>query len=323
VSDLVAQHYSFKISPDMPSGRLDLFMARQNLGLTRNQIQKLLEAGHIKLNGHEAKAAYKIRVGDCIEIEIPAPASLETKPEAIPLEILYQDKHVALIDKPAGLVVHASAGHSEGTLVNALLYHLKDLSGIGGKLRPGIVHRLDKDTSGIMLVAKNNRAHAELVRMFQNREIQKTYLALAYGSFKQDSGMMQNKLGRSRGNRKKISSKTQQGKEAKTSFKVLKRFSNMALLEVKPHTGRTHQIRVHLAESGHPVVGDAVYGGRQWIHKLSPALQGLVQKIKRQMLHAQRLEFVHPVSGKKIKGEASLPSDFQKILQEAQKEISN
>lgn len=304
-----------QVAKDSEGLRIDIFLSRQNLGLTRNQIQKLLEKGQIRVKGEKIKTSYKLRVGDQIEIEISSPEKIEAKPENIPLEVLYQDKHLAFVNKPAGIVVHAAAGHSSGTLVNALLYHLKDLSGIGGELRPGIVHRLDKDTSGIMLVAKNNQAHAELVRLFQQRAIQKTYLALAYGSFKKDSGLIESKLGRSRGDRKKISSRTFRGKEAKTSYQVLEHFQQMALLEVKPHTGRTHQIRVHLAESGHPVVGDPVYGGKQWLHKLSPALQALVKKSDRQMLHAFRLELIHPVSGKKLKFEAALPGDFQEILE--------
>jgi len=301
------------------SMRVDVFLSMQGLGLTRSQIQKLLDGGLIRVNQKAAKASYKLRAGDEIEIEIPRPESIEAKPEAIPLEILYQDKYLAFVNKPAGLVVHASAGHASGTLVNALLHHLKDLSGIGGQLRPGIVHRLDKDTSGLMLIAKNNQAHADLARMFQNREIQKTYLALAYGSFKSDSGLIESKLGRSRGDRKKISSRTGRGKEAKTSYEVIERFPAMALLRVKPHTGRTHQIRVHLAEAGHPIVADPVYGGKQWVGKLKPPLQALVKRAQRQMLHAFQLEFVHPITGKKMKGEAALPEDFLEILKEARR----
>ncbi len=314
MSTLVNQIHSITVSPSTESSRIDVFLSRQNLGIARSQIQKLLEDDFVVVNGKKVKAAYKVRVGDLIEVKIPSPQTIEAKPEKIPLEILYQDKHLALINKPAGLVVHASAGHQQGTLVNALLYHLKDLSGIGGSLRPGIVHRLDKDTSGIMLVAKNNQAHSDLVRMFQHREIQKTYLALAYGVFKNDSGMIENKLGRSKGDRKKISSKTSRGKEAKTSYQVLERFSHMALLEVTPHTGRTHQIRVHLAESGHPIVGDPVYGGKQWLGKLDAKLQGLIKKSNRQMLHAFRLELIHPISEKKLKYEAELSEDFKAIL---------
>ncbi len=302
------------------SERIDLYLSKQTLNLTRSQVQRLVEEGSVRVNQKQVKTSYKLREGDEIEIEIPAPTSVASKPENIPLEILYQDKDLALVNKAAGLVVHASAGHTEGTLVNALLYHLKDLSGIGGELRPGIVHRLDKDTSGIMLIAKNNPTHAQLVRMFQERQIQKTYLALAYGIFKKDSGVIENKLGRSKGDRKKISSKTAHGKEAKTSYQVLERFSCFSLLEVKPYTGRTHQIRVHLAEAGHPIVGDPVYGSKQWTSKLNATLQALVKKTNRQMLHAYQLELQHPIIEKKIKQKAELPADFKEILNLSRKQ---
>lgn len=310
-----------KHSMTIPQGvneRIDSYLSNKNLGqnlrMTRSQVQRLVEEGSVRVNQKKVKTSYKLREGDEVEVEIPAPTPVAAKAENIPLEILYQDKDLALINKAAGLVVHASAGHAEGTLVNALLYHLKDLSGIGGELRPGIVHRLDKDTSGIMLIAKNNPTHAQLVQMFQERQIQKTYYALAYGIFKKDSGVIENKLGRSRGDRKKISSKTAHGKEAKTSYRVLERFAHFSLLEVKPYTGRTHQIRVHLAEAGHPIVGDPVYGSKQWANKLSAPLQVLVKKANRQMLHAQQLEFIHPISQKKMKQSVDLPLDFKEIL---------
>lgn len=319
MSDLVNQSYQFKVNPESTACRIDVFLSQQNLGITRSHIQKLLEEDAVKVNGKKVKAAYKVKVNDVIELEIPSPQKIEAEPENIPIEILYQDKALAVINKPPGLVVHASAGHEKGTLVNALLFHLKDLSGIGGALRPGIVHRLDKDTSGIMLIAKNNQAHAELVRMFQNREIKKTYQALCYGTFKQDEGIVENKLGRSQGDRKKISSHTLHGKDAKTTYRVTERFPHMALVEAQPLTGRTHQIRVHFTELGHPIVGDPTYGGRHWVSKLEPVLQKMVKESNRQMLHAFRLELVHPITGKKLKFEADVPKDFEKILKTAKK----
>ncbi len=314
MSSLVEKNHQIIVSPAAKPDRLDVFVSREKPELSRSQIQRYLEEGLLRVNQKQVKSSYKIRPGDVIDIEVPVPRELEAKAENIPLEILYQDKHLALVNKPAGMVVHASPGHADKTLVNALLYHLSDLSGIGGALRPGIVHRLDKDTSGIMLVAKNNESHSQLVRMFQNREIHKTYFALAYGNFKNDKGLIQNKLGRSRGDRKKISSRTARGKEATTSYQVRERFHHMALLEVSPLTGRTHQIRVHLAESGHPIVGDPVYGGKQWLGKLSKPLQDLLKQTNRQMLHAWKLEFVHPILHKKMKSEADLPEDFQEII---------
>ncbi len=294
--------------------RLDSYLTSQDLKLTRSQIQKLIEAGHILVNGKVSRVSQKVHAGDEIFIQIPPERPLQAQAENIPISILFEDQHLAVINKPAELVVHASAGHASGTLVNALLYHLKKLSQVGGDLRPGIVHRLDKGTSGVMLIAKNNEIHFELARQFHDRKVQKTYLALAYGRFKKNEGEIQSRLGRSRGDRKKISSKTRNGREAKTFYKILKQYENMAFVEVKPYTGRTHQIRVHLAEAGHPVVGDPLYGGKQWIQKLSPSLQEVVRKLDHQALHAWKLKFTHPVTKKEMEIEAALPPEFQKIF---------
>jgi 23S rRNA pseudouridine1911/1915/1917 synthase len=294
--------------------RLDLYLVQQNLNLSRSQIQKLADAGKIWVNEKPARVSYKVHPGDKIAIQIPPPKIISAQPESIPLKILYEDKHIAVVNKPAGLAVHAAPSYQGSTLVNALLFHLKDLSGIGGELRPGIVHRLDKGTSGLMLVAKSNEAHVELTRQFQDRLIEKTYWALAYGTFKNDSGSIENRLGRSRGNRKKFSSRTRKGREAKTFYRVLKRYDLITLLEVKPFTGRTHQIRVHLAESGHPVVGDPLYGGRQWVQKLSPSVQEEVSQLNHQALHAWKLKFKHPITKKEMEFEVEVPEDVKKIV---------
>jgi len=305
---------SIQIPVSIPPTRIDIYLTQINLGFSRSQIQKMLKEGRIRFENRPLNTSHKLKGGEKIEISIFAPEPLKARPEAIPLQILYEDKDLALINKPAGLVVHAAAGHSKGTLVNALLHHLKNLSGIGGVLRPGIVHRLDKDTSGIMVVAKHNEAHRILTQSFQDRKIHKKYLALAYGVFKQDHGKIQSSLGRSISDRKKISSKTKRGKEAVTEFKVVERFHHFALLEVHPLTGRTHQIRAHLTELGHPIVGDPVYGGKQWQKKLKGDLQEKILNTSRQMLHAWELEFTHPLKNKKIKQRADLPSDFEEIL---------
>ena len=308
--------FSHLVPKNSPSTRIDSYLARHFSNLTRNQVQKLLRNKNIRVNERVIEPSYKVRVGDQIFIQIPPIEEIEAKPESIPLEILYEDESIAVINKPAELVVHAAAGHSSGTLVNALLYHLKDLSGIGGKFRPGIVHRLDKGTSGVMLVAKTNEAHHELVRQFQDRKIEKTYLALAYGRFKKEEGVFKNCLGRSRANRKKISSKTRRGKEAVTEYRVIRGGQGViTLLELKPKTGRTHQIRVHLAEAGHPIVGDPLYGGKQWIEKLEPDLKNLIQNLGRQVLHAWKIKFEHPITKNRMEFEAKIPEDMKKILE--------
>jgi len=288
------------------------------LGLSRSQIRRLAEDGHLMVNQRPADPSRKVHPGDRIVVSIPLAKALKIRPEAIPLTILYQDKSLAVIDKPAHLMGHAAGGRDEGTLVNALLYHLKDLSRMGGDLKPGIVHRLDRGTSGVIVVAKTNEAHRELSRQFHDRTVEKTYLALAYGSFKQETGVMETSLGRSRGNRKKFSSGTRKGREAKTQWKVLSRLKGITLVEVKPKTGRTHQIRVHFAESGHPIVGDPLYGGRQWIQKLPPFLQEGVGLLNHQALHAWRLKFQHPVTGKQMEFEAEIPRDLRKIIESSE-----
>jgi 23S rRNA pseudouridine1911/1915/1917 synthase len=315
VSSLVEKEIVQIVPPHESPVRVDVYVARQPLGLSRSQVRRLAEEGHLTVNRRPADPSRKVHPGDRIVVLIPPPKTLKTHPEAIPLTILYQDKHLAVIDKPAHLMVHAAGGRDEGTLVNALLYHLKDLSQIGGELKPGIVHRLDRGTSGVMVVAKTNEAHRELSRQFHDRTVEKTYLALAYGAFKQETGVMETSLGRSRGNRKKFSSRTRKGREAKTQWKVLRRLKGMTLVEVKPKTGRTHQIRVHFAESGHPIVGDPLYGGRQWIQKLSPHIQEAVCHLNRQALHAWRLRFRHPVSEKDLEFEAEIPEDLKKIVE--------
>lgn len=347
VSDSKPKIISHLVSIGEKPTRIDSYLARQLPDLTRSQIQKLLKSKNILVNEKAVEVSYKVHPADQIIIQIPPAESLDSKPESMDLEIIYQDSEIAVINKPAELVVHAAAGHSSGTLVNALLYHLKDLSDIGGMVRPGIVHRLDKGTSGIMVIAKTNHAHVELSQQFQNRTIEKTYLALAYGYFKTESGILRSFLGRSRANRKKISSKTRHGKEAVTNYRVIhlkdlqpekkkkkqlkggdsslrrndkeeveKKLQKIpiALLEVKPKTGRTHQIRVHLAEAGHPIVGDPLYGGKQWIQKIDPELKKMIHQFERQALHAWKLRLIHPATHKPMEFEAKIPDDLKTLL---------
>lgn len=275
--------------------RLDQHLAaRQDLNLTRSQIGKLIEAGEILVNGQVVKPSYHLKKNDCLTINIPPPRKLETKPENIPLEIVYEDDDLVVVNKPRGMVVHPAAGNYEGTLVNALLHHCQDLSGIGGVVRPGIVHRLDKDTSGLIVVAKNDAAHQSLTKQFKDRVIKKRYVALVQGVVKQDSGEIDAAIGRHPVRRMKMAV-TEKGREAITHFKVIKRFKDTTLVELAPKTGRTHQLRVHLHHLGHPIVGDPVYGGA---------------KGSGQLLHASKLSFIHPRTGEKMEFEVPLPDDL-------------
>lgn len=290
--------------------RLDVFLAQSLEGLSRSQVQRLIKEGHVAVAGQPVrKPKHKLKGGEEIEVEIPPPEAVSLEPDAaVPFEILYQDEDLVVINKPPGVVIHPAAGHLQGTLVHGLLARIKDLSGVGGELRPGIVHRLDKDTSGVLLVAKHDRAHLALSRQFKDRQVSKVYLALVHGLPAALSGHVDRPIGRHPVERKKMSVHAPQGREAYTEWKVRELFkrSKAALLEVHPLTGRTHQIRVHLASLGHPIVGDALYGGCRPTGPKAP----------RQMLHAWRLSFLHPRTGRKLSFEAPLPPDFSKLLEE-------
>lgn len=283
--------------------RLDVFLSENYPDRTRSFLKKLIEDGHVLLNGKSVKAGAKLKEGDEVEVSIPEAGETAIPAQDIPLDIVYQDADIAVINKPQGMVTHPAAGNYEGTLVNALLYHLDDLSGINGELRPGIVHRLDKDTSGLIVVAKNDTAHQELSRQLQEREIRKTYVALVHGNVKQEEGSVNAAIGRDRRDRKKMAV-TADGRPAVSNFRVLKRYGSYTLLEVEIPTGRTHQIRVHLKYMGHPVAGDSVYT-RQ---KNSFGVEG-------QLLHAQKIAFRHPVTGVELAFEAPLPAQFQNALE--------
>lgn len=293
-----------KLVVDEENIRLDSYIAKKYNKLSRTMIQKLIEEGNILVNENKKKLSYKVILNDEITINVPEAEETDIKPENIPLDIIYEDDDIIVINKPKGLVVHPANGNPDGTLVNAIMAICKEsLSGIGGKIRPGIVHRLDKDTSGILIVAKNDKAHINLSNQIKNREMKKIYIALVRGVVNENEATIDMPIGRSTKDRKKMAVR-KDGKEAITHFKVLKRFPKYTLLEVKIDTGRTHQIRVHMAEIGHPVVGDVVYSNG----KNDFGVVG-------QMLHAKSLDFKHPITGKQMHLEAELPKYFKDILE--------
>ncbi len=290
---------------DQINKRIDVYLSEKEPDLSRSMIQKLIEQENILVNDKKTKASYKVQLGDEISIKIEAPKELTIKAQDIPIEIIYEDNDIIVVNKPKGLVVHPANGNPDGTLVNALMSICKDsLSGIGGEIRPGIVHRIDKDTSGILIVAKNDKAHINLSEQIKNHEIEKTYIALVRGIVKENEATINMPIARSTKDRKKMSV-SQDGKNAITHFKVLNRYfnSNCTLLEVKIETGRTHQIRVHLSQIKYPIIGDEVYsnGKNEW-------------GIKGQCLHAKSLCFKHPSTGKKMFLEAPLPQYFNDLI---------
>ena len=295
-----------ELDAETDGGRLDSFIA-ENTDLTRSAAQRLIESGFVKVNGTEKKAKYALRAGDRITVELPPPEPVELTAEDIPLDIVYEDADIAVVNKPAGMVVHPAPGNPSGTLVNALMFRLKDLSGIGGELRPGIVHRIDKDTSGLLVVAKNDFAHNFLASQLKTHLVERTYYALAEGNFREDAGTVSAPIARHRTDRKRMAV-AEGGREAVTHWKVLERFGNVTFLEVELETGRTHQIRVHMAHISHPLVGDPVYGKA----KNELGFTG-------QALHAGRLRLTHPRTGERMEFTAPLPEYYEKALEKLRK----
>ena len=289
--------------------RLDSYITKKLNDLSRANIQRLIEDGNILVNSAKQKISYKVNSGDKIEITIPEPKKIDLKPQDIKVEIVYEDNDIIVVNKPKGLVVHPAVGNPDGTLVNAIMNICKDsLSGIGGEVRPGIVHRLDKDTTGLLIVAKNDKSHINLSEQIKNREVKKIYIALVRGNIPENEATINMPIGRSTKDRKKMAV-VKNGKEAVTHFKVIDRFKNYTLLEIKIDTGRTHQIRVHMAEIGYPVVGDMVYSNG----KNEFGVEG-------QMLHAKSLDFKHPITGKNMHLEAELPKYFKDIIDKLKQE---
>ena len=288
--------------------RIDSYISKKNEDISRVTVQRLIEEEKILVNGKKTKASYKVQENDQITIEEEKPKEISLKAQNIPIEVIYEDNDIIVVNKPKGLVVHPANGNPDGTLVNAIMAICKDsLSGIGGEIRPGIVHRLDKDTSGILIVAKNDKAHIALSEQIKKHEVEKTYIALVKGVVKENEATINMPIGRSTKDRKKMAV-VKSGKEAITHFKVLKRYNNYTLLQVKIETGRTHQIRVHLSQIGYPLVGDTTYsnGKNEW-------------NIKGQCLHAKSLKFRHPITRKEMFLEAKLPEYFENILKDLER----
>lgn len=302
--------HNLVVSPDEAGVRIDRYLTGVLPGQSRSQVQRLIKEGQVRILGQAVRPNRTVHAGDTIEVEIPAPTSATPQPEALNLDVVYQDSDLVVVNKPAGMVVHPAAGHAQGTLVNALLHEIKDLSGIGGEIRPGIVHRLDRGTSGLMVIAKNDRAHAELARQFHDREVEKEYVALVWGVV-QAGRRIDLPIGRDPADRKRMSARARRARSAATRITAALHMPGVTLCHVAIATGRTHQIRVHLSEIGHPIVGDAVYGGvrRRVAGELRPLLS-----LDRPFLHAGRLVFHHPADGRKMEFEAPLPAELQAVL---------
>jgi 23S rRNA pseudouridine1911/1915/1917 synthase len=301
----------FTAEGDHVGERLDRFLTDQVPEFSRSQIQRLIEEGHVTHSRYKkVKPNNDIREGDLIGVELPEAQASSAQPEDIPLEILFNDPDLVVVNKPAGMVVHPAAGNHTGTLVNALLFHVKDLSGIGGEVRPGIVHRLDKGTSGVMVVAKNDETHKELARQFHDREVEKEYVALAWGLVQQRK-RINAAIGRDPKNRVKMSIRAGRARHAVTRVTWSRDLKGVTILRVAIATGRTHQIRVHLSAIGHPIVGDALYGG---VKRRVPHPLHAVTTLTRPFLHAERLAFVHPRTGERLEFTAPLPADLEAVV---------
>jgi 23S rRNA pseudouridine1911/1915/1917 synthase len=312
----MSKRFTITIDSDSRGIRLDMVVAARVAGLSRSQAKRLIEEGNVTVDGRVAKASHAVAAGEEIRIVVPPPETPSALPETIPLDVLYEDADIIVVNKPAGMVVHPAAGHPAGTLVNALLAHCKDLSGVGGELKAGIVHRLDMGTSGVIIAAKNNAAHQSLAAQFKDRTVEKIYGALVLGAPRDESGSFAAPLGRSRGDRKRISSRTRKGRVALTEWQVLEHFGkHLTWVEVRIRTGRTHQIRVHFAEAGHPIAGDPVYGGARRGEQLAAGpVRSAVGALTRPALHAWRLAISHPRTGERLQFRAPLPADIEETL---------
>jgi len=313
--------HTITVPHDSNGIRLDRFLTSVLPDQSRSHIQRLIKEGGVRVAGRQAKSNQPVKTGQVVTLAIPEPVAPTPQAERLPLPIVYQDRDIVVVDKPAGMVVHPAAGHASGTLVNALLHHVADLSGIGGEKRPGIVHRLDRGTSGLMVVAKNDAAHEELSRQFHDREVEKEYTALVWGEV-MAGRRIDAPIGRDPSNRKKMSSasaRVRRSREAVTRIVGAEHFGRvLTLARVAIHTGRTHQIRVHLSAIGHPVVGDSLYGG---VHRRVPGDLRSVTHLDRPFLHASKLAFTHPLDGRRMTFTSELPDDLARVLEELREQI--
>jgi len=310
-----SQNVSFTVDSGQAGLRLDVFLSQADPAFSRSQIKYAIEEGDVTVNGKEPKVSQHLKDGDIVELHLEPAVEAAAAPQDIPLNIVYEDGSIIVVNKPAGMVVHPAPGNPDQTLVNALLFHCRDLSGIGGFLRPGIVHRLDKETSGLLVAAKSDEAHRKLSAQFEKHDVHKKYIALCWGDVKGASGEIVLPVGRHPKDRKKMSTKSRHGKDALTLWKVRERYGTATLLDIEIKTGRTHQIRVHLAERGYPVIGDMVYGGASKGQSVkNAALKAGIKALSRQALHAAELSFLHPQSGERMVFTAPLPQDLESLL---------
>jgi 23S rRNA pseudouridine1911/1915/1917 synthase len=310
----MASSRSLKVEGPSAGTRLDAWIARQIPELSRARVQALISEGAVRLGQRPARPSLRLRSGEEVTVELPDPVAAVPAPEDLPLTILHEDAHLLVLDKPAGMTVHPAAGRRSGTLVNALLHHVRDLSGVGGVLRPGIVHRLDRGTSGLMVVAKDDETHRALAAQFASRRVEKEYLAIVHGVPRARQGIIEAAIGRDPVHRKKMSVRAPRGREARSAYAVVEVLDGAALLRVRIHTGRTHQIRVHLASLGHPVAGDATYGGARTPSSRRPGARAALAALGRPALHAARLAFTDPASGQARRFESPLPADLEDLL---------
>ncbi len=311
------ESFSLTVGIDDIGNRLDRCVAAYLDGCSRNRVGDLIRSGCVRVNNTQKKSSYCVKPGDDITGRIPPPETIDLQPEPLNIEILYEDKDIIVVNKAAGMVVHPAPGHMSGTMANALLYHCPDIQGTGGETRPGIVHRLDKDTSGVIVVAKNQNAHIKLSRQFEKRTIHKEYMTIVYGDVKPDAGRIERPIGRHPADRTRMAViDGEKGRHALTFWQVKRRFEGLTMLAVILKTGRTHQIRVHCASMHHPIVGDTVYGSSKVFRnfKTRPQILTSLKATKRQMLHAHRMTLDHPVSGASLSFEAPLPEDMTDLL---------
>jgi len=318
------QTHKLSVGRESEGVRLDAFVAASVSGVTRSQAKRLIEMEHVTVDAYVAKPSHIVKAGEKVTVKIPPPVVPSAEPQDIPLDVIFEDSDIIVVNKSVGMVVHPAAGHPDGTLVNALLGHCKDLSGIGGELKAGIVHRLDVGTSGAIVAAKNDHAHVELQKQFKARTVEKIYGALVFGSMREERGEFDTALGRHRTKRQRISSHTRKGRAALTAWRVLERFgTQLNWVEIDLKTGRTHQIRVHFAEAGHALVGDPLYGGERKLKRITDErVRALLEGFDRPALHAWRLSIDHPRTGERMRFEAPLPDDLKYLLDKLRKIFS-